>query len=66
MHELRSSDIRTIDAAFQFNPGYVLDFSDKTFREYFDDEFRIDIDAAQYSVSGTSKMNRLSVGLESS
>lgn len=37
----------------------MLDFSDKTFREYFDDEFGIDIDDRKYSANGSSKMNRL-------
>jgi hypothetical protein len=55
----KHSDIRTIDNAFQSSAGYVLNFSDKTFREYFDDEFRIDIDDRKYSANGTSKMNRL-------
>jgi hypothetical protein len=57
--DLKHSDIRTIDTAFQSSAGYVLNFSDKTFREYFDDEFRIDIDDHKYSANGTSKMNRL-------
>lgn len=59
MSELKNSDMRIIEAAFQGSPGYVLDFSDRTFREFFEDEFRIDIDAAQYSTQGGSKMNRL-------
>jgi hypothetical protein len=57
--DLKHSDIRTIDNAFQSSAGYVLDFSDKTFREYFDDEFGMDIDDRKYSANGTSKMNRL-------
>lgn len=39
--------------------GYVLDFSDRTFAEFFRDEFRIDINAARYQANGTSKANRL-------
>ena len=57
--DLKHSDIRTLDDAFQADPGYVLNFSDKTFREYFEDEFRIDIDQPKYRTGGTSKMNRL-------
>jgi hypothetical protein len=59
MVDLKHSEIRTIENAFQGDRGYVLDFSDRTFREFFEDEFRIDIDAAKYRANGTSKMNRL-------
>ncbi|MFQ5465486.1 MAG: abortive infection family protein [Thermodesulfobacteriota bacterium] len=59
MVDLKHSDIRIIDDAFQADPGYVLNFSDKTFREYFEDEFGIDIDNRKYQAKGTSKMNRL-------
>ncbi len=59
MVDLKHSDIRIIDDAFQADPGYVLNFSDRTFREYFEDEFGIDIDDEKYKANGTSKMNRL-------
>lgn len=59
MVDLKHSDIRIVDEAFQSDPGYCLNFSDKTFAEYFDDEFGIDIDEPRYRVGGTSKMNRL-------
>lgn len=59
MAELKHSDFRIIDAALQNDPGYVLNFSDRTFREFFQDEFRIDIDDPKYSKGGSSKMNRL-------
>jgi hypothetical protein len=59
MIDLKHSDIRIIDDAFQADPGYVLNFSDRTFREYFEDEFKIDIDDRKYQSNGTSKMNRL-------
>jgi hypothetical protein len=38
--------------------GYVLDFSDRTFAEFFRD-FDIDIDDARYAADGTSKAKRL-------
>jgi hypothetical protein len=59
MVELKHSDIRIIDEAFQSEAGYCLNFSDRTFSEYFEDEFRINIDEPQYRAGGTSKMNRL-------
>lgn len=39
--------------------GYVLDFSDRTFREFFADELDLDIDDPAYSKDGTSKAKRL-------
>jgi hypothetical protein len=39
--------------------GYVLDFSDRTFSEFFEEPTRRDIDAAIYRERGTSKANRL-------
>jgi hypothetical protein len=57
MVDLKHSDMRIIDEAFQGEPGYALNFSDRTFTEYFDDEFGID--RKEYRGAGTSKMNRL-------
>lgn len=59
MVDLKHSDIRIIDEAFEADPGFCLNFSDKTFAEYFDDEFGIDITQPRYRVGGTSKMKRL-------
>jgi hypothetical protein len=59
MVDLKHSDIRTIDAAFQAEPGYCLNFSDRTFREFFEDELSINIDDPKYEKGGRSKMNRL-------
>jgi hypothetical protein len=39
--------------------GYVLNFSDRTMREFFADEFGIDIDDPQYMTGGTSKAKRM-------
>jgi hypothetical protein len=59
MADIKHADIRTIDLAFQADPGYVLNFSDRSFSEYFEDEFKISIDEAKYRAGGSSKMNRL-------
>jgi hypothetical protein len=56
---LKRSDIRIIDDALAMGSGYVLNFSDRTFSEFFEDEFRIDIDDQRYRTRGTSKANRL-------
>ena len=59
MVDLKHSDIRTIEEVFSFEPGYVLNFSDRTFAEFFEDEFDIDIDDGVYRTLGNSKGKRL-------
>lgn len=59
MADLKHTDIRVVDDAFQADPGYVLNFSDRTFSEFFADEFGIYINDEKFLVGGTSKMNRL-------
>ena len=48
-----------IDGLFDMGSGYVLDFSNRTFAEFFSDELSLDIDSSQYSVDGSSKAKRL-------
>jgi len=45
MADLKRSEIRAIESAIAFPRGfgYVLDFSDRTFEKYFQDEFRVEI-----------------------
>lgn len=45
--------------AFPQGLGYVLDFSDRTISEFFEDEFQIDFDDRKYAANGTSKRKRL-------
>jgi len=59
MVKLKRSQIRKVDEIFDMTSGYVLDFSNRTFAEFFEDEFRVDIDDARYEANGTSKANRL-------
>lgn len=59
MVDLKHADIKIIDEAFQSEPGYALNFSDRTFAEHFEEEFGIDIGQPEYSERGGSKMNRL-------
>lgn len=51
-------DRDVVDSVLQMGGGYVLDFSDRTFAEFFND-FGVPIDAEPYSAHGTSKANRL-------
>jgi hypothetical protein len=57
--KIRSIDMCLIDDLFEMGDGYVLNFSNKTFAEFFDDELGIDIDDSRYDVEGTSKAKRL-------
>lgn len=61
MANLRMLDMQVIDDLFQRpgNPGYVLDFSDRTFRNFFAEELDVDIDNPIYEKDGTSKQRRL-------
>jgi hypothetical protein len=57
--KIRSIDMRLIDDLFEMGDGYVLNFSNKTFAEFFDEELGFNIDDSRYDVEGTSKAKRL-------
>lgn len=61
MPKLKHTEIETLNDAFDTGngAGYVLDFSDRTFAIYFEEEFGIDIYAGKYRGNGTSKGKRL-------
>lgn len=63
--KLRSIDIRLIDDLFGMGGGYVLDFSNKTFAEFFGEELGIDIDDPRFDAEGNSKAKRLRFFLKS-
>lgn len=56
---LKKLDYDLLDYVFEMGGGYVLDFSNRTFSEFFVDELSIDIDNDQYCDVGTSKAKRL-------
>lgn len=58
MAEITIFERRTLERLFDMGSGYVLNFSDRTFGEFFMD-YQVDIDADKYRQSGTSKANRL-------
>jgi hypothetical protein len=64
MVQIKRSDMRRIDDAFGMGSGYVLNFSDRTMSEWFEDELRINIDDQCYKRRGTSKANRLRTFVE--
>ncbi|MDM4092713.1 restriction endonuclease [Klebsiella oxytoca] len=56
-----SQDIKLFDEAFVnvYGAGYILDFSDKTMKVFFEEELSIDIDNDIYKDDGSSKAKRL-------
>ncbi len=58
MANIKLSDKKLLEEAFGMNNGYVLDFSDKSFAEFFS-AIGVDITDEQYLKNGTSKANRL-------
>ena len=59
MVALKHSEMRIIEDALAMGGGYVLNFSDRTFAEFFDDEFGIGIYSEKYAFNGTSKAKRM-------
>lgn len=59
MASIKRSEMRFIDEVFDMGSGYVLDFSNRTFAEFFEDEFGINIYNDKYQTRGTSKANHL-------
>ena len=57
--------MRFLDDLFQMGGGYVLDFSNATFAEFFDQEIGADIDEPKYAAEGGSKGKRLRYFLQS-
>jgi hypothetical protein len=59
MSSLRAIEKRVFEDLFGMGSGYVLDFSNNTFAEYFRETANIDIYAPKYDFNGDSKAKRL-------
>ncbi|MEO2072059.1 MAG: abortive infection family protein [Zunongwangia sp.] len=59
MAELKFRERKYIEKLFEMSGGYVLDFSNRSFREFVLDSIKIDIDEEKYYENGASKANRL-------
>lgn len=57
--KLKHRDITIFNRIFGAESGYLLDFSDRTLSQFFDEELNIDIDDEQYKEDGTSKAKRV-------
>lgn len=58
MAEISALERRKLEKLLGMGDGYVLNFSDRTYAEFFLD-FRVDIDSAQFRVGGDSKAKRM-------
>lgn len=58
MAEISAFERRKLEKLLGMGDGYVLDFKDRTYAEFFLD-FRVDIDSAQFRVGGDSKAKRM-------
>ena len=65
MVKLKLFEMRVIDKALDMGNGYILDFSNNTMAEFFEDEFEIEIYDEKYSFNGTSKAKRLRAFIQS-
>ncbi|MDE2993543.1 MAG: abortive infection family protein, partial [Chloroflexota bacterium] len=59
MSSLDFREKRLLEELFQMSSGYVLDFSDRTFGEFFDDVADTDIHSDRYQSQGSSKAKKL-------
>ena len=62
---LKATELRLIEDLFEMGGGHVLDFSNRTFSEFFADELNINIDDNRWRVDGDSKAKRLRYYLRS-
>ena len=55
MSSLRRAELRRVEELLEMSSGYVCDFSDRTFGDFFIEEVGVDIGSDEYLVQGTSK-----------
>ena len=59
MPKIRSIDMIFLNDLVEMGGGYVLDFTNPTFSQFFSEELAVDIDAPAYAEHGGSKGKRL-------
>jgi hypothetical protein len=64
MSSLKMLERGCLEELFGMDGGYVMDFSNRTFSEFFRESARIDIYADKYAVNGDSKAKRLRAFIE--
>ena len=64
MTRIKTLDMRLLDEVFEMKDGYVLNFNDRTFAEFFGGELSVDIEDRKYYANGSSKAKRLRTHLQ--
>lgn len=59
MANLGTNDKQILERLFQMSGGYVLNFTDRTFAEFFRDDLGVDIFDPKYNYASGSKANRM-------
>jgi len=59
MSDLKTIEKQILEKLFQMEGGYVLNFSDRTMGEFFNDDLSIDIYNEKYNYASGSKANRM-------
>lgn len=57
--KIRTVDMQVLDKVFCMEDGYVLNFSNRTYADFFREELRVDIYDPRWAVQGGSKAKRL-------
>jgi hypothetical protein len=57
--KLTTNEKEILEELFQMHAGYVLNFSDRTFGEFFQNEMALNIFDPKYNYASGSKANRL-------
>lgn len=64
MASLKRAELRVIDDVLEMTQGYVLNFSDRTIAEFFEDELGVELYDIKYEFNGTSKAKRVRAFME--
>ena len=64
MSTLKMLERECLEELFGMGSGYVMDFSNRTFSEFFRESARIDIYSEKYAANGDSKAKRLRAFME--
>ncbi|MES9822830.1 MAG: abortive infection family protein [Candidatus Thiodiazotropha endolucinida] len=64
MVSLKRTEMRILDEIFDMGSGYVLDFSNRTIAEFFEDELGVDIYDEKYAFNGESKAKHVRAFIE--
>jgi len=64
MTVLRPAELRLVERVMKMESGYVLDFTNQSFAEFFNSEMGVDIYTSIWSGNGESKANRLRAYLQ--